>query len=470
MVTVPPSVSFHYVTSSNGIVTRLTDARNSTAPGERRVFRLPSEFFDYLQQGEELVDGPFHRLMEKEQLLAYDHDGFWRAMDTFKDKEHLDACSLCLGSAALADMGFVSARARRRRPTGGDAASSSRVIRASREAGSPSGWRSLGCDVTGYALAPPTTPSLFEEASVGDRSAVELRRTSATIRGSPRRDGVPARRRDSHGGAVGREARLRRSHRDVLVERDGNGQPARGRSPARERMRCRERDERQVLCHRESGDAYIEKRIRWVVTIHTPTRKAARSSSRRRFADPSFARVDREHGVLLASARAGNAIGGGDWTPDQLIPDLVRGFHVGTSLPDSEPGRHPAVAIRARATAGISQVRRATRARRAAPRVGLELRAGRRRREAGVVDRRSSERDMGRRRDVVAGRARTSARAGFSDSTRRRRRRRSAGAPLFRSPRRLIGSWNGTAHGQRTPTLGPHADNQISNYEQLVAD
>ena len=27
-----------------------------------------------------------------------------------------------------------------------------------------------------------------------------------------------------------------------------------------------------------------------------------------------------QHGVALASARAGNAIGGGDWTPDQLIP------------------------------------------------------------------------------------------------------------------------------------------------------
>ena len=35
--------------------------------------------------------------------------------------------------------------------------------------------------------------------------------------------------------------------------------------------------------------------------------------------------IDR-HGVALASARAGNAIGGGDWTNNQLIPDLVRAF------------------------------------------------------------------------------------------------------------------------------------------------
>jgi CDP-glucose 4,6-dehydratase len=33
-----------------------------------------------------------------------------------------------------------------------------------------------------------------------------------------------------------------------------------------------------------------------------------------------------DHGVALGSARAGNAIGGGDWTRDQLIPDLMRAF------------------------------------------------------------------------------------------------------------------------------------------------
>ena len=35
------------------------------------------------------------------------------------------------------------------------------------------------------------------------------------------------------------------------------------------------------------------------------------------------------HHVALATARAGNVIGGGDWSPDRLIPDLVRGFLAG---------------------------------------------------------------------------------------------------------------------------------------------
>lgn len=33
-----------------------------------------------------------------------------------------------------------------------------------------------------------------------------------------------------------------------------------------------------------------------------------------------------EHGCGVATARAGNVIGGGDWSTDRLIPDLVRGF------------------------------------------------------------------------------------------------------------------------------------------------
>jgi CDP-glucose 4,6-dehydratase len=42
----------------------------------------------------------------------------------------------------------------------------------------------------------------------------------------------------------------------------------------------------------------------------------------------SFFPIERlhEHHVALATARAGNVIGGGDWSQDRLIPDLVRGF------------------------------------------------------------------------------------------------------------------------------------------------
>jgi CDP-glucose 4,6-dehydratase len=44
-----------------------------------------------------------------------------------------------------------------------------------------------------------------------------------------------------------------------------------------------------------------------------------------------------DHGVALATARAGNVIGGGDWSSDRLIPDLVRGFLAGEPVPIRHP-------------------------------------------------------------------------------------------------------------------------------------
>ena len=40
--------------------------------------------------GDELVEQPFARLIKERKLMAYRYDGFWRAMDTFKDKKKFD--------------------------------------------------------------------------------------------------------------------------------------------------------------------------------------------------------------------------------------------------------------------------------------------------------------------------------------------------------------------------------------------
>jgi len=40
----------------------------------------------------------------------------------------------------------------------------------------------------------------------------------------------------------------------------------------------------------------------------------------------------RESGVALATARAGNVIGGGDWSVDRLLPDILRAWQAGQSL------------------------------------------------------------------------------------------------------------------------------------------
>ena len=46
----------------------------------------------------------------------------------------------------------------------------------------------------------------------------------------------------------------------------------------------------------------------------------------------------REAGVGVATARAGNVIGGGDWSEDRLIPDLVRGIAAGRTTAIRNPG------------------------------------------------------------------------------------------------------------------------------------
>ena len=44
-----------------------------------------------------------------------------------------------------------------------------------------------------------------------------------------------------------------------------------------------------------------------------------------------------DHGVAICSARAGNVIGGGDWSEDRLIPDAMRAFLTGDKLSIRNP-------------------------------------------------------------------------------------------------------------------------------------
>jgi glucose-1-phosphate cytidylyltransferase len=91
-LTVPVPQSFHVVhTNEHGDVTGLEPVTTSAVRINAGFFVLRPDVFDYMHPGEELVREPFERLIEEQRLLAYPYDGFWRAMDTFKDKVELDA-------------------------------------------------------------------------------------------------------------------------------------------------------------------------------------------------------------------------------------------------------------------------------------------------------------------------------------------------------------------------------------------
>jgi glucose-1-phosphate cytidylyltransferase len=89
-VSVSPGTSFHVVESkTSGLVTNISPSAQSTRIN-CGYFVLKQEIFDYMEQGDELVVQPFHRLIDKKQLVTYEYDGFWECMDTFKDKQQLD--------------------------------------------------------------------------------------------------------------------------------------------------------------------------------------------------------------------------------------------------------------------------------------------------------------------------------------------------------------------------------------------
>ena len=46
--------------------------------GQRGLLCVRPEIFDYMREGEELVEAPFQRLIETDQLLGFKHEDFWR--------------------------------------------------------------------------------------------------------------------------------------------------------------------------------------------------------------------------------------------------------------------------------------------------------------------------------------------------------------------------------------------------------
>lgn len=88
---VKPSSSLHAVRAdASGLVTDIGPLSTDGALVNGGYFILRREIFDSIREGEELVEKPFARLIEKRQLGAYRYDGFWQAMDTFKDKIAFD--------------------------------------------------------------------------------------------------------------------------------------------------------------------------------------------------------------------------------------------------------------------------------------------------------------------------------------------------------------------------------------------
>jgi glucose-1-phosphate cytidylyltransferase len=88
---VHPPISFHLAEFDElGFVRRLRSSQESDIWINGGYFIFRREIFDFIRPGEELVLEPFARLIDGGHLMACKYEGFFRAMDTLRDRHLLE--------------------------------------------------------------------------------------------------------------------------------------------------------------------------------------------------------------------------------------------------------------------------------------------------------------------------------------------------------------------------------------------
>lgn len=189
--------------------------------------------------------------------------------------------------------------------------------------------QSLGAELTGYALKPPTNPSLFEEARVGEGMT--------SIEGDIRdlaffSESIQATRPEIvvHMAA---QPLVRYSYQNpvetyaINVMGTVHMLEAVRTTPGIKAVLCVTTDK----CYENHGHEipYRESDPMGGYDPYSSSKGCAELVSaayRTSFFNPKNYGL---HGVALATVRAGNVIGGGDWAQDRLIPDIVTAFENG---------------------------------------------------------------------------------------------------------------------------------------------
>jgi CDP-glucose 4,6-dehydratase len=184
----------------------------------------------------------------------------------------------------------------------------------------------LGADVTGYALNPPTSPSLFEQANV----AALVKSIAADIRDFSKLKAAIAESCPQTIIHLAAQSVVRRSYEDPIETYSSN---VMGTVHLLEAVR--QLGQSCGIVNVTSDKCYQNKEWSWGYREndrlggHDPysNSKACAELVTSAFCD-SYFRSNGRNGqhTAVATARAGNVIGGGDWTRDQLIPDLMRSF------------------------------------------------------------------------------------------------------------------------------------------------
>jgi CDP-glucose 4,6-dehydratase len=185
---------------------------------------------------------------------------------------------------------------------------------------------SLGAELTGYALDPPTAPNLIEQARVG----TSIRTVRADVRDFSRLKAAIADCRPDVVIHMAAQSVVLRGYDDPIETYSSN---VMGTVNLLESIR--QLSHPCVVVNVTSDKCYVNREWIWGYRENEPmgghdpysNSKGCAELVTAAFRDSYFPpESSRDHGVALASARAGNVIGGGDWTSNQLIPDLMRAF------------------------------------------------------------------------------------------------------------------------------------------------
>jgi CDP-glucose 4,6-dehydratase len=184
--------------------------------------------------------------------------------------------------------------------------------------------QTMGATLHGYALPAPTTPSLFEEAGVGE--GVET--TLADIRDfSALHSAVQIFKPDIifHLSA---QPLVRYSYAEPIETYSTNVMGTVHLLEA-----ARKSASVRAIINVTTDKCYENREWVWGYREEEPMGGYDPYSSSKGCSELVTAAYRRSFfghdGPALASARAGNVIGGGDWAQDRLIPDMLRAFQIG---------------------------------------------------------------------------------------------------------------------------------------------
>ncbi|HZW24574.1 MAG TPA: CDP-glucose 4,6-dehydratase [Gallionella sp.] len=198
------------------------------------------------------------------------------------------------------------------------------------------GWLSLwlqdmGAELVGYSLAPPSSPSLFEVARVGSG----MTSLTGDVRDLADLQAVFSRYRPEIVIHMAAQSLVRHSYREPV---ETYGTNVMGTVHVLEAARAT--PEVRALVNVTSDKCYENHEWSWGYRENEAMGGFDPYSSSKGCAELVTAAYRRSffgQGPALASARAGNVIGGGDWAEDRLIPDMVRAVAEGRPVAIRNP-------------------------------------------------------------------------------------------------------------------------------------